>query len=467
MSAVLWTAEAAARATGGTATGAWSASGVSIDSRTLAPGDLFVALRGPRHDGHAFVAEALAKGAAAAVVDHRPEGVAEDAPLLLVPDTLSGLVALAKAARARTTARVLALTGSVGKTGTKEALRHVLARQGGVHASAKSHNNHWGVPLTLSRLPPAVPFAVIEIGMNRAGEIRALAPLARPQVALITAIAPAHIGNFPDGIAGIARAKAEIFEGLEPGGTAILPADSEHLPVLRERARAAGAGRIRTFGTSPAADWRLLAAELGPEGSVIEVRSETGRLRVRLGAPGRHWALNATAVLAAVEALGADVERAARDLADFAAPSGRGARREIPVPGGTVTLLDESYNANPASMAAAIALLGLQPGRKIAVLGDMLELGADGPEMHRALRGPLEEARVARVFTCGSLMEALAEVLPESMRGGHAPDADALAPLVARALEPGDVVLVKGSLGSRMGRIVEALAGRGGESACS
>lgn len=457
MSAPSWTAEAAAEATGGTITTAWRASGVSIDSRSLAPGDLFVALRGERHDGHAFVADALARGAAAAMVERRPEGLAADAPLLLVRDTLEGLWALGRAGRARSAAGVVAVTGSVGKTGTKEALRHVLDRQGGCHASAASHNNHWGVPLTLARLPERVPWAVVEIGMNHAGEIRALVPLARPRVAVITAIAPAHIGNFADGIEGIARAKAEILEGLEPGGVAILPADSPQLPILLDAAQRVGVRRIVTFGEAPGADWRLIDARLFPDKSELEVERAGHRLRLGLGAPGAHWAGNALAVLAAVEALGADVERAAADLDSFAVPAGRGRQRSIPVPGGTVLLLDESYNANPASMKAAIALLGLQPGRRIAVLGDMLELGAEAPALHAALAEPLRAAGVARVFTCGPSMARLAEALPAELLGAHAEDSAALAPRVVEALRPGDVVLVKGSLGSRMARIVEAL----------
>ncbi|MCS6779017.1 MAG: UDP-N-acetylmuramoyl-tripeptide--D-alanyl-D-alanine ligase [Geminicoccaceae bacterium] len=457
MSAPLWTARDAARATGGEARGDWAASGVSIDSRTTAEGDLFVALRGPRQDGHAFVAAALAAGAAAAMVDHEPPGLAADAPLLRVRDTQDGLAALGRAGRARSAARVVAVTGSVGKTGTKEALRHLLDRQGGCHASVASHNNHWGVPLTLARLPPAVPWAVVEIGMNHAGEIRALVPMVRPRVAVITAIAPAHIGNFADGIDGIARAKAEILEGLEPGGTAVLPADSPQLPILLEAARRAEVGTILTFGAAASADWRLLEARLAPERSEVEALCRGRRLRFAIGAAGRHWAANALAVLAAVEALGGDVERAAADLSDFAPPSGRGRQRRLPVPGGSVLLLDESYNANPASMEAAIALLGLQPGRRLAVLGDMLELGEGGPAMHAALAAPLEAAGVARVFTCGPLMAHLAARLPAALRGAHAPDSAALAPLVVEALRPGDVVLVKGSLGSRMARIVEAL----------
>ncbi len=457
MSAPLWTAADAARATGGHSTAHWTASGVSIDSRTLAPGDLFVALRGERQDGHAFVAEALARGAAAALVDHRPAGLDATAPLLMVADTGAGLAALGRAGRARARARVVAVTGSVGKTGTKEALRHVLERQGGCHASAASHNNHWGVPLTLARLPSAVPWAVVEIGMNHAGEIRALVPLARPHVAVITAIAPAHLGHFPDGIEGIARAKAEILEGLEPGGVAVLPADSAELPILRAAAHGAGVERIVTFGETPKADRRLVGAALDADGSTLEVEGFGRRLRFRLGVPGRHWASNAVAVLAAVEALGGDVERAAADLATLSAPPGRGRKRRLPVPGGEILLLDESYNANPASMAAAIALLGLQPGRRIAVLGDMLELGEEAPALHAALAPALLAAGVARVFTCGPLARALYEALPAGLRGAHAAHSAALAPSVVEALRPGDVVLVKGSLGSRMVRVIEAL----------
>lgn len=457
MSPTLWTAEAAAAATAGTATSPWRASGVSIDSRTVAPGELFVALVGERQDGHLFVADALARGAAAAMVHRRPEGLAPDAPLLLVRDTLEGLWALARAGRTRSRARVVAVTGSVGKTGTKEALRHVLDRQGGCHASAASHNNHWGVPLTLARLPEAISWAVVEIGMNHAGEIRALVPLARPVVAVITAIAPAHIGNFADGIEGIARAKAEILESLEPGGTAVLPADTPQFPILLEASQRAGVARIVTFGEAASAEWRLLAVELGPTGSTVEAECAGRIRRFRLGAPGRHWASNALAVLAAVEALGADLDRAAADLADFAPPSGRGRQRRLRWRNGEILLLDESYNANPASMAAAIALLGLQAGRRVAVLGDMLELGEGAEAMHAALAEPLCAATVARVFTCGPLMAALDRALPASMRGPHAADSAALAPLVMDELRPGDVVLVKGSLGSRMARVIEAL----------
>jgi UDP-N-acetylmuramoyl-tripeptide--D-alanyl-D-alanine ligase len=419
---------------------------------------------GERHDAHAFVAEALGSGAAVAMVARRPEGLGLDAPLLLVEDTLEGLQALGRAGRARARARVAAVTGSVGKTGSKEALRHVLARQGGCHASAASHNNHWGLPLTLARLPAEARFAVLEIGMNHAGEIAALVPMARPHVALVTAIAPAHLGHFEDGLLGIARAKAEILGGLEPGGVAVLPADCEQLPILLDAAERAGVRRITTFGSRAGADWRLVEATLEADGSTVELDHRGRRLRFRLGPPGGHWVANALGVLATVEALGADVERAAADLADLAPPVGRGARRRIALPGGGEALLiDETYNANPASMAAAIALLGQQPGRRLAVLGDMLELGPRAAELHAALAEPLLRAGVELVLTCGPLASALAEALPERLRGVHAADSAALAPIVRAAVRPGDAVLVKGSLGSRMSRIVAALEPAGGD----
>jgi UDP-N-acetylmuramoyl-tripeptide--D-alanyl-D-alanine ligase len=433
--------------------GQWCTS-VSVDTRTLQPGALFVALKGPNHDGHDFVAAAFEKGAAAAVVE-RP--VEAPGPLHVVPDALAWLQQKAAEERSRWGGLVVGITGSAGKTTTKEALAAVLSVRLRTGKTQGNFNNHIGVPLTILNLPDDAEAAAVEIGMNHAGEIRALVPLARPAVAVITAIAPAHIGNFADGIEGIARAKAEILEGLEPGGTAVLPADTPQFPILLEAAERAGVARIVTFGEAASADWRLRAVELGPKGSTVEAE-RAGRIRrFRLGAPGRHWASNALAVLAAVEALGADLDRAAAELADFAPPSGRGRQRRLRWRDGEILLLDESYNANPASMAAAIALLGLQAGRRIAVLGDMLELGEGAEAMHAALAEPLRAATVARVFTCGPLMAALDRALPASMRGPHAADSAALAPLVVDELQPGDVVLVKGSLGSRMARVIEAL----------
>lgn len=452
----LWTANEVAAATGGEAGGDWTASGVSIDTRTLEPGDLFVALVGPNRDGHDFLAAALAKGAAAALVSRVPESSFAPARLVRVPDTQAALEALGRTGRARAQARIAGITGSVGKTGTKEALRHVLARQAPTHASAASHNNHWGVPLSLARLPQDAAFGVFELGMNHAGEIAALTRLVRPHVAAITTVAPAHLAFFPS-VAAIADAKSEIFLGLEPGGTAVVNRDNEHYQRMRGHAAASGAERVVTFGRHAAADWRLVEADLGPERSEIVAEHAGRRLAYRLGVPGEHWALNSLVVLAVTEALGADVDRAAAALADLRPPSGRGERRRLDLPGGEALLIDESYNANPASMAAALALLGRMPGRRIAVLGDMLELGEQGDALHAGLCGPILEAGVDRVFTCGPHMACLHAALPAERRGEHAADSGALAELVAAAVRPGDVVLVKGSLASRMARVVNTL----------
>ncbi|MBV8614216.1 MAG: UDP-N-acetylmuramoyl-tripeptide--D-alanyl-D-alanine ligase [Acetobacteraceae bacterium] len=443
----LWSAAALAEATHGTLSAPFDATGVSIDTRTLAPGDLFVALRGEHGDGHAHVADALARGAAGAMVH-------ADAPgrTLRVHDTLAGLTRLGAAGRARFTGRVAAITGSVGKTTTKEMLRAALAVQGRTHAAVASYNNHWGVPVTLARLPEHARFCVAEIGMNQPGEIAPLARLARPHVAVITAIASAHVGNLGS-VEAIAREKASILRGLEPGGVAVLPADSPYLPLLRAET---GGARVVTFGAAAEADARLIEAHADADGTDLAIRACGQVLELRLPAPGRHMAMNALAALAAAEALGADVQQAWRALAGFAPVAGRGVRRTISIPGGNAVLIDESYNANTASMRAALAVLALQPGaRRIAVLGDMLELGEHGPAEHAALAPDAAAADI--VFTCGPLMRGLHDALPPARRGAHARDSAALAGIVADALRPGDVVLVKGSLGSRMRLVVSTL----------
>jgi UDP-N-acetylmuramoyl-tripeptide--D-alanyl-D-alanine ligase len=451
----LWTAAEAVAATGGRAFGGWAALGISIDSRAVQPGDLFIALRGPRHDGHAFVGEALRRGACAAIV-HQPIGdPAALGRLLEVDDTQRALEALGAAARRRSRARFIAVTGSVGKTGTKEALRQVLGRQGPTHASSASHNNHWGVPLSLARLPLEMRFAVLELGMNHAGEIAALTRQARPHVAVITTIAPAHIENLGS-LEAIADAKAEIFEGLEADGVAVLNRDIPQFDRLAAAARRHGA-RIVAFGAADDADCRLIGAELDGEGSEVRAELHGRPLRYRVGLAGRHWVDNSLAVLAAVEAVGGDVAAAADALAGLLPLAGRGARTRIAVGTGTALLLDESYNANPASVRAALNVLGSLPGRRIAVLGDMLELGPDGPRLHADLAEAVSVAGVDRLFTCGPLMANLHAAVAPARRGAHAPDAQALLPLVVAAVEPGDVILVKGSLGSRMAPIVEAL----------
>ncbi len=444
----LWTSAELAAATGAAAPG-FDAGGVSIDTRTLAPGDLFVALRGEHGDGHAHVAAALARGAAGAMVHRGGVG----GRLLRVADTLAGLQALGAAGRSRFAGRAVAVTGSVGKTTTKEMLRVALGTFGATHAAPASYNNQWGVPLTLARLPRDAAFAIAEIGMNHAGEIAPLARLVRPHVAVITAVERAHIGQLGS-IEAIAREKASILSALPASGAAVLPADSPQLPLLRA---AAGGARVLLFGRAPGATVRLLDLAADAGGSDVAAAIDGTELRFRLPAPGAHMAINALAALAVVHALGQDVARAAAALAAFAPVGGRGAHLRIAVPGGEVLLLDESYNASSASVRAALDVLALQPAtRRIAVLGDMLELGDHGPAEHSALVSSVVSV-AHMVFTCGKLMRRVHESLPDRIRGVHADDSVALAPSVAAALRPGDVVLVKGSLGSRMSMIVQAL----------
>ncbi|WP_135503565.1 UDP-N-acetylmuramoyl-tripeptide--D-alanyl-D-alanine ligase [Roseovarius aestuariivivens] len=473
----LWTAAEAAAATGGQATGDWQAQGVSIDTRTLSPGDLFVALKDAR-DGHEFVAQALERGAAAALVSHRPEGVPEDAPLLIVEEVLPALEALGRAARARTKAQVVAVTGSVGKTSTKEMLRDVLRGQGTTHAAEASYNNHWGVPLTLARMPADTKFAVIEIGMNHPGEIAPLSQMARPHVAIITTVAPAHLEAFKN-IEGIAHEKASILSGLEPGGTAILNADIETAPILREAAEAVGA-RIVTFGETDACDMRLTQVELHDAITVAHAEDRAGRFVFKVGSAGRHFARNALAVLAAAETLGADRAVAIGDLGRWHPPAGRGTREtlclDIADEALTIDLIDDAFNANPASMAASLEVLAaaeprdgigrVSAGRRIAILGEMLELGADEMTLHADLARLPAMDGLARVHCVGSRMRALYEALPQDKRGQFSETAERLAAEAHRLIDAGDVVLVKGSKGSKVSLVVDALrrCARGGPS---
>lgn len=457
----LWSSEELREATGGSIPEGIAATGLSIDTRSLQPGDLFIALRDQR-DGHDFVAAALDSGAAAAMVDRLPPEMPEQAPLLRVADTLAGLAALGAAARARSTARFAAVTGSVGKTTTKEMLRQGLAALAPTHAAVASYNNHWGVPLTLARQPRDAAYAVIEIGMNNRGEIAPLARLARPEVAVITIIAAAHVGHLGSE-AEIAEEKADILAGIAPGGTAVFPADGPHAARLAERAREAGA-RLVSFGEAERADIRLLDWQGTATGSIAHLSLHGMRLGLKLPVPGRHMALNALAALGAAEALGADPVRFLAALEGFSPTAGRGQRQAIPLEeGGEFLLLDESYNANTASVAAALAVLAAQPtpppGRRIAVLGDMLELGEHGPDLHRSL-APAAAAAADLVYCCGPLMRGLFEALPPGKRGAHAPDSASLAPVLASAVRGGDAVMVKGSLGSRMATVVAALKGR-------
>jgi UDP-N-acetylmuramoyl-tripeptide--D-alanyl-D-alanine ligase len=451
----LWTAAEIAAATGGRTSGAWAVCGVSIDSRSVQPGELFVALRGPNHDGHVFVADALARGAAA-LVDQAPQDLGGAAPLVVVDDTMAALTALGRAARTRSRARIAAVTGSVGKTGTKEALRLALSRQAPTHASAASHNNHWGVPLSLARAPRGTEYAVFELGMNAPGEIATLARLVRPHVALITAVEAAHLGFFSS-IEAIADAKGEIFQGLEPGGIAVLNADNPHYAHLRMLAEAAGCARVIGFGSATGATAHLRDARLDRAGSELVMTLDGRQIAFRVGAPGRHWVSNALGVIACAAALGADPEAAAHTLAEFTPPAGRGRQHRLAVRGGSITLIDDSYNANPASVRAALEVLGSAPGRRLAVLGDMLELGDHARTLHAALAAPIGGCGVDRVYTAGPAMRELHDALPPARRGAHVDDAVNLLSLLRAELRPGDTVLVKGSLGMRMGRIVEAL----------
>jgi UDP-N-acetylmuramoyl-tripeptide--D-alanyl-D-alanine ligase len=450
----LWTSAELRAATGGTLAAEVAISGVSIDSRSVTPGDIFIALRDQR-DGHEFVADALARGASLAMVDHTPPGATDAAKLLRVADTLAGLTALGAAGRARAVARVVGVTGSVGKTTTKEMLRVALSTFGATHASAASHNNHWGVPLTLARLPREAAFAVIEMGMNNRGEIAPLSRLARPDVGIITSIGTAHIGLLGSQ-AAIAAEKGDIIAGIAPGGTAILPADSAFLPELMTRARDAGL-HVMTHGEAEGADARLLTYQASPEGGVAEISLDGKRLTLYLAAPGRHMALNACAVLEAVKALVLAPDIAARALGDFTAGAGRGALRRIRVAGGEALLIDDSYNASVASVRAGLAVLAAQPAtRRLFAFGDMLELGTEGPAQHATLAE--DAGKICDlVFCCGPLSAHLFHALPAHHRGGHFPDSTSLAPALHDALKPGDAVLVKGSLGSRMGVIIKAL----------
>lgn len=468
MSDPLWTFDAMLAATGGKSSGAASPdiSSVSIDSRTIGPGALFVAIRGDNKDGHDYVAKAFEAGAAAALV-------ADDAqvgggPLVRVPDTLRAMETLGAAARARSSARVIGVTGSVGKTGTKEALRLALAPSGKVHASQKSYNNHWGVPLTLANFPADADFGVFEVGMNHPGEITPLTRFIRPHVAIITTVEPVHL-EFFGSVEEIAEAKAEIFAGLEPEGIVILNRDNSHFALLEKRAREAGAGRVIGFGVDEKADARLVSMTEGPEGSQVEAVIDGMSYYFLIGAPGQHLVMNALAVLAAVRMVDGDMAAATDALARYRAQAGRGARESISIAGGAFELVDESYNANPASMRAALASMRgaakKKGGRLVAVLGDMLELGDTSPALHAALAGPVDDAGIDVVFACGPHMRSLYDALPQSRRGAYAETSEGLAEPLVNSVRAGDVVMVKGSLGSRMALLVEALrTGQAGSS---
>lgn len=457
----LWTAAEAEAATLGHATHTFEATGVSIDTRTLKPGDLFIALKGEARDGHEFVNSAFAAGAAAALVAREPRGVPSGTALLTVAHTQRGLEDLGRASRARTNAKIVAVTRSAGKTTTKEMLRLAFGALGRTHASVASYNNQWGVPLSLAAMPRDTEFGIIEVGMNHFGEIRMLGGFVRPHVALVTAIAPAHLEFFGT-CEAIADAKSELFEGLLPGGVALIPANNPYAERLAARAKQSGVSRIFTFGETAGSDARLISVSEVETGQKIEAEVLGRMVTFRIGAPGAHIARNAVGTLLAVAATEDDVLNAAAALSQFEALKGRGAQFRISVPGGSVTVIDESYNANPASMAAALELLGSvkTSGRRIAVLGDMLEMGPEGPAHHAALARAIETARVDLVFANGPQMKTLWDTLPVSRRGAHDATSVDIAPRLMTELRAGDVVLVKGSLGSRMAVIVDALKKR-------
>jgi UDP-N-acetylmuramoyl-tripeptide--D-alanyl-D-alanine ligase len=467
----LWSSDAIAKAVSGRCSGTWSATGVSIDSRTVAKGDLFIALKGPSFDGHKFVADALEKGAVGALVhDTTLDSGEYHNRLVVVKDTFAALEDLARAARARTNAKVIAVTGSVGKTGTKEALKLALSVQGATHATEGNLNNHWGVPLSLARMPTETRYAVFELGMNHPGEIAPLSKLVRPHVCVITTVEAAHL-EFFNSVAEIADEKASIMAGLEPGGTAILPSDNPHYTRLAAAAKKYGA-RIVAFGTGGDATARLFAWSLTPDGTQVAAEFDGERITYDMIVSGRHWALNSIASIAAAKAVGADIHLAAAALAKLAAPAGRGARRRVPIANGTVLVIDESYNASPAAvrvladtMAQMHQPVGGSGGRLLLALGDMRELGNTAPELHAGLAPSLKAAAVDLVFTAGPMMRNLHEALPREMRGAHAEDVKALIPTVMGVLKPGDVIAVKGSHASRMDLLVDALLALAGKHA--
>ena len=457
----LWSSQEAAKITGGETAKDWQANGVSIDSRLVRKGDLFVALVGENNDGHDYVAQAFKNGASAALVSRVPDGC-DDKPLLKVDDTFTALQALAAAARARCGGKIIGITGSVGKTGTKELLATAFGALGQTHASSKSYNNMWGVPLSLSNLHEGTDYGIFEMGMNHPDEITPLTTQVKPHIAIITTVQSVHVENFENGMEGIADAKAEIFDGLEEGGTAVLNCDNEWFDHLKAKAESKGA-KVVSFGEAEGADARLLECLEAANGSRIKADIMGETVEYSLQIAGRHIAQNSLAVLLAVKLAGGNLQKAAKALAKQQAIAGRGAREQLDSgeKGNPITLIDESYNASPPSMRAAFKVLALvdpgRGGRRIAILGDMLELGKNAPQMHADLALPLKAADVDLVYTCGKNMKNLHDNLPANQRGEYRKTSEELAQIVPDVLIPGDVVMVKGSLGSKMGVIVEAL----------
>lgn len=466
ISNTLWTSIEAAKATGGKTQGNWSALGVSIDSRTVKRGDLFIAIRGDNSDGHDYAQKALENGAVAVVIDQDIDSIPADKKLI-VADTFKAMQDLGIASRARSAAKIIGITGSVGKTGTKEMLGRAFSALGQTHFSEKSLNNHWGVPLSLSRMHAGCDFGVFEMGMNHAGEIEPLSQMVRPHVVIITTIAPVHTEHFPNGLDGVAKAKAEIFSGMDENGIAILNHDIDQFDLLKTAAQEKGIKKIFSFGCSEKADARLVDCLVARNGTRVTANILGEEYGFTLKDAGEHIAINALSVLLAVKLMGSDVIKAISALKGIEPPKGRGNREYINIgdPENPVTLIDESYNASPVAMEAAFKVMALidpgRGGRRIAILGDMYELGNNAPQIHRDLALPLQAAGVDLVYTCGTLMKNLYDAVPEQNRGAHREQSPELAQIVPDVLVPGDVVLIKGSRGGgdipRMQVVVEAL----------
>lgn len=463
MTQPLWTSEDAATAVKGKANRNFSATGVSIDTRTLKPGDLFVALRGDNLDGHDYIAQAFAAGASAAIVSKDFVATDPSWTLLVVDDTTTAMEDLGRAARHRSKATVVGVAGSVGKTGTKEMLSTLFGALGKTHASQKSFNNHWGVPLTLANLPVDAEFAVIEIGMNHSGEIVKLTDQVRPDIAIITTIDKEHIEFFSNGLEGIADANAEIFLGMNSAGIAVLNIDNDYFTRLKNHADKQGVKTIIAFGEDDLAQSKLVDVTLQSDGSKVTAEIMGEKISFRLNIPGQHIVMNALGALAVVKAAGGDLKRAVAALEKASAVAGRGNRYQVVIEPGQppVTIIDESYNANPASVEAALNVFALvEPapgGRRLAVLGDMLELGPQGPKMHADLANAVLRAKTDLLYCCGTLMDALYQAVPEGWRGAHTKESKALAEQLVKDVKPGDVILVKGSNGSKMGYVIQAL----------
>lgn len=459
---ILWTSDEAAKATNGRVTQSFEGSGVSIDTRSLKKGDIYLALKGDKLDGHAFVEAAFKAGATAAIVSKDFQSPNPDWPLLYVDDTMKALEDLGRASRARTKAKIIGVTGSVGKTGTKEMLSIAFGALGKTHASKKSFNNHWGVPLSLANMPKDAAFGIFEMGMNHAGELTKLSDQVKPEIVIITTIEPAHIEHFKT-LEAIADAKAEIFTGMKKDGIVILNFDNPQYQRLKNAAEKNGIAKIISFGEDEKAESRMTDCNLHADCSKVSADILGEKIKYKLNIPGKHIAMNSLSALSAVKAAGGDLTAAIEALKKSEPVEGRGNRILVTLVEGQppVTIIDESYNANPGSMLASFGVFEMiEPkgeGRRIAVLGDMLELGKDGPTLHAELANPLLKAKADLLFCCGPQMDALYQQLPEQWRGGHTNDSKALAPLVAAAVKPGDVLLIKGSAGSKMAYIVEAL----------